>query len=841
MYNAPTDLVAWFRSNTMEDRVNIYLRKRSRSSSGTLLVTFVFGFAIGFFVAYAFVGGSATPVPVPVAPPAVAAFPADQSAAETVPAPEAPQEAPPEPIAEAPAPAAEIWPGRFIMISAPQTMDAAATAFLAEVRPGAVLLRETHMRDPKRTSETIAFIKKAVGFGQAVSDLPLIAIEQEGGKINPLRLESAPAAAELAKARDTEAARLLGQATAEAALPRGIGILLAPVLAVLPKGVKNDAMEGRIFGSDQEVVANMGLALADGITLGGAISVAKYYPGVGIAKNQGTGLQVLDAESPKLAELMYPFWEAATAGLPGILAGHVAVPSLDLLEPDRPASMSPVLIRRILRNDWKYSGVILADDVCSPELAATAAPGKAAVDALAAGCDAVLALDTNFDAVRAVCSTIQEAMDNGALSEEALVESRGRLESWQTQLAGYGVPQDQPSVELASEKDIPAQPAPKPEVVSQQAPAAPMPAEPAPEEPAVPAPAEPAPAEPPASADSGTTAETPSAAAGPDELVEIVHVIQPGEMLSGIAAYYGVKQSDIVEWNNLKTTQIKYGFKLKIYRPASAPPLPPGPVTAPEPEPIPPAEQAAAELPAAEDQSTVAGRPVPSEQPAAADVPAPVPAPPAEQPAAPEQPAPPPAPEQAAVEQPPPTSAPEQAVVEQPPPAPAPEQAAIEQPRPVPAPEQAVVEQPPPVPAPEQAAAKTAGPAEPEAAAETAQPDQSTVLVPNRRKYVVQAGDTLNTISQSLGIDAKLIMAWNGLEKEDVSEGQVLIIFASGAATAPGAVDQEGFYTVCEGDNAYRIAEKFSTAVKTLLEMNQDVKNADLLFVGQRIAVPKRP
>ncbi|HUW59381.1 MAG TPA: glycoside hydrolase family 3 N-terminal domain-containing protein [Candidatus Bathyarchaeia archaeon] len=782
MYNTPTDLVAWFRSNTMEDRVNIYLRKRSRSSSGTLLVTFVFGFAIGFFVAYAFFGGSPKPFPVPAAPP-VAALPAEQPAAEAVPMPESPQEAPPEPIAEAPAPAADIWPGRFIMISAPKTMDDDTAAFLAEVRPGAVLLRETHLRDPKRTLETIISIKKAAGFGQVLSDLPLIAVEQEGGKINPLGLESAPSAAELAKTRDTEAARLLGQATAEAALPRGIGIVLAPVLAVLPKGVKNDAMEGRMFGSDQEMVANMGLALADGISLGGAISVAKYYPGVGIAKNQGTGMQVLDAESPKLAELMYPFWEAATAGLPGILAGHVAVPSLDLLEPDRPASMSPVLIRRILRNDWKYSGVILADDVCSPELAATAAPGKAAVDALAAGCDAVLALDTDFDAVRAVCSTIQEALDNGALSEEALVESRGRLEWWQTQLAGYGVPQDQPSVELASERDIPAEPAPKPEVVSQQAPAAPMPAEPAPEEPDVPAPAEPAPvqpapaepapAEPPASADTETTAETPSVAAGSDELVEIVHVIQPGEMLSGIAASYGVKQSDIVKWNKLKTTQIKYGFKLKIYRPASVPPLPPGPVTAPEPAPG-PAPETAAEQPPPE-----------SEQPAA---------------------------------------------TEQPPPAPEPEQ-------PAPA------KQPSPAPEPEQpAATEKAGPVEPEAAAaEMAQPDQTTVLVPNRRKYVVQAGDTLNSICQSLGIDAKLIMAWNGLENEDVSEGQVLIIFASGAATAPGAVDQEGFYTVCDGDNAYRIAEKFNTDVKTLLEMNKGVKNADLLIVGQRIAVPKRP
>jgi beta-N-acetylhexosaminidase len=764
----------------MEDHVNIYLRKRSRSSSGTLLVTFVLGFAIGFFVAYAVFGGSPQSFFIPAAPPAADA-PAAEQAVEAIPQPASPIEPPPMPIAEAPAPAPEMWPGRFIMIAAPETIDEAAAVFLAEIKPGAVLLRDTHTRDPKRTLETVASIKAAAGFGRAVSDLPLIAIEQEGGKINPLNLETAPAAAELAKSGDTEAARLLGQATAQAALPRGIGIVLAPVLSVIPKGIKNDAMKDRVFGSDQELVANMGLAFADGMALGGAISVAKYYPGVGIAKNQGAGLQVLDAESPKLAELMYPFWEAATAGLPGILAGHVAVPSLDLLQPGRPASMSPVLIRRILRNDWKYNGVILADDACSSELAATAEPGKAAVDALAAGCDAVLALDTDFDAVRAVCAAIQKAIDDQILSREALIESRKRLESWQNQLAGYGVPQDQPSVELDGEKDTPAQPAPEPE--PEQPPAAPGLLEPAPAQPPAPetpvptdtlpeqppAPEPPAPAETPP-ADAAPTQLPPEEPAAPTEsaptppepvapvepappsqtaepdpaadgqLVEIVHIIQPGEMLSRIAASYGVKQSDIVKWNNLKNANIKYGYKLKIYRPVSAPPLTPAPDSPPQSEPAPPPEQ----------------QPTP-------ETPAPEP--------------------------------------------PAPETPATEQPQP--------------------------------ADADADQPDQTTGLLANRRKYEVKPGDTLGSIAQTLGIDPKLIMAWNGLENENVTEGQMLIVFASGAAAAPAA-DQEGSYTVCEGDNAYRVAKKFNADVNTLLKMNPHIKNADLLVVGQRIAVPKK-
>ena len=762
--------------------MNVYLRKKRRSSSGTLFVTFLLGAAIGFSVAYAIFANKPAPSPPrPVAP--VPEPEAPEPPAEPAPQPPAPvpedtsAQAEPEPVEE-PAPAEKFWPGRLLVIAAPDVIDNAAAEFLAEIRPGGVLLRETQIsEDPEQTRRFVSQIKQAAGFGRALADLPLIAVEQEGGQMNPLRLDPAPSAPELASTADTEAALELGRAAAKAAIDRGISVVLAPMLAVLPQGVKNDAMAGRVFGADQELVANMGLAYADGLSLGGVISVAKYYPGVGIARRVGTNLQLLDAESPKLAELMYPFWEAATANLPGMLAGHVAVPSLDLYDSERPASMSPVLIRNILRDDWRYGGVILADNVCSEELASTVSPPKAAVGALRAGCDAVLVLDKNPDAVREVCEGLRQAIETGVLSQDALEESCKRLDAWQAQLAGYSVPADQPPVELPGEQDVtPEPPADKPEEA--QAPGEPVapvepvtppqpeqrqpqppaaetePLEPEPSEPVESEPVEPespeveapppseqpepievvAPPQPPESLPEETQPApdretSPEPAAG-EETIEIVHHIKKGEMLSGIAVYYGVKQDDIVKWNNLKSKNIKYGFDLKIYRPASAPPLPPPPTQS--------------------DSQT----------------------------------------------------------------------------------EQA----PPSEPPPDQTEDTAENPAP-----ESDSGQEASVLLANRKKYVVKAGDTLKTIGRKLEIDPKIIRAWNGLESDDVSEGQVLVIFASGADAAPAAKGENGFYVVKEGDNAYRIAEAFGTDLKTLLEMNKDIKNPNLIIVGQRLAVPKKP
>jgi len=444
--------------------VAIYVRKQLRSPSVLLVVNFVLGAAIGVAIGlstgYALWGGGTTPDGETPAEVAGRTGP-EPVAGEGGPSPTQPE---PEvlPVAEAkPAPdvvPAAVWPGRFLFVAVAGTdVDDETAALLAEVRPGGVALGDGNLTDATQTARLVGQIKQAAGMGLDASDLPLVAIDHEGGPINSLAVDHAPSAAELGLGGHPEAARSAGRACAEAAVAQGVGIVLAPVLNVHAPDVAETDLGPRLFGGDQELVAVMGLAFADGVMDGGAIPVAKYFPGIGAAKpGSGADLMVLEAELPRLAELMYPFSEAAGQGVPGIMVGTVTVPTLDALEPTRPASLSPVLVRRVLREHWQYGGVALADDVAFNPVTQALPEEGAVVEALAAGCDAVMFLDPDHTRIRAACDAIQNALEAGGLRQEQLAESAARLEAWRARLAK--APLAPPSVEEPPQKPAETEP-----------------------------------------------------------------------------------------------------------------------------------------------------------------------------------------------------------------------------------------------------------------------------------------------------------------------------------------------------------------------------------------------
>jgi beta-N-acetylhexosaminidase len=82
-----------------------------------------------------------------------------------------------------------------------------------------------------------------------------------------------------------------------------------------------------------------------------------------------------------------PFKAAIEAGVAFIMTAHVRVTSIDEV---RPATMSPQIVRRILREELGFGGVIVSDDLGMKAIADNYTPGEAVVAAVAAGCDAVL-------------------------------------------------------------------------------------------------------------------------------------------------------------------------------------------------------------------------------------------------------------------------------------------------------------------------------------------------------------------------------------------------------------------------------------------------------------------
>jgi beta-N-acetylhexosaminidase len=516
-------------------------------------VAFIFGILIGFTACYAiFPPYGADPGPVDVAslPPDEPA-PAQEPPEEPTPPPVT--EAPPEPVEPAesetpPEPGSELamledpWAARHLFVAIKGTkLDDATRDLLAELKPGGVVLISENITNKVQTIGFIKSIKDAVGLGKEIDSLPLIAVAQEGGEQNPLRLSDAPSAARVGERRDIEYARAVGMSYADSCADRGIGVLLAPSLDVYAPDAP-EAIRVRTLDADYQTVRSLGLAFAQGVTQGGVIPVAKHFPGIGAATGDGREtLAVLPSEVP-LEEVVFPFNEVVTRGGPGILVGHVAVPAFDTESPNRPASLSPKMLSELVRGTWNYSGVIIADNLAAPAITQTIPVEEAAVQAFAAGCDAALLLDPSFDTIRAVVKAIDDAVNAGVLNRAALGDSKVRLDAWQQWLR-------KPSPSLIGE--IP--PLPPVQVAGET-----------------------------------VTPPTPTAPLEPAR----THTVVSGDTLFGVAQTYGVTIQQLQEWNNMKGTTLRIGQSIIVStaaqtpEPAMAPPVPEETQVVPDESPV---------------------------------------------------------------------------------------------------------------------------------------------------------------------------------------------------------------------------------------------------------------
>ena len=126
----------------------------------------------------------------------------------------------------------DYWAGRHLIVTVNgQWLAASAGQMLKELRPGAVLLTESNLGSRAQTFALVREIKRAVGIGEGLGDLPLIAAQQEGGPYNLLAVENAPSAQVIGQSGDPELARRLGRGHAWSGAPV---VLLAALLMVLP-------------------------------------------------------------------------------------------------------------------------------------------------------------------------------------------------------------------------------------------------------------------------------------------------------------------------------------------------------------------------------------------------------------------------------------------------------------------------------------------------------------------------------------------------------------------------------------------------------------------------------
>lgn len=221
--------------------------------------------------------------------------------------------------------------------------------------------------------------------------LPIL-IDQEGGRVARMKSPEWPdfpsgaafdALYERAPASAIEAARLNAMALASMLSEVGITVDCLPLLDVRQPGA-SDVIGDRALGSEPMRVAALGRAILSGLQDGGVVGIVKHIPGHGRATlDSHKALPVVTARDRDLQTDLAPFAALRDAAM--AMTCHVVFSAWD---PDRPATLSPIVIDSVIRQRIGFHGLLITDDLDMNALAGKV-PSRA-VAAIAAGCDIAL-------------------------------------------------------------------------------------------------------------------------------------------------------------------------------------------------------------------------------------------------------------------------------------------------------------------------------------------------------------------------------------------------------------------------------------------------------------------
>jgi beta-N-acetylhexosaminidase len=257
-----------------------------------------------------------------------------------------------------------------------------------------------------------------------------VAVDEETGDVTRLEAGSGstrPGAYALGTIDDADLTGAIAEDLGQALREVGVTLNYAPVADVNCDS-RNPVIGVRSFGSDPELVARHTEAWIRGQQRAGVAACAKHFPGHGnTTTDSHWETPVIAASRAELAAReLRPFRAAIAAGVRAVMTGHLAVPALD---PELPASLSRAVQTRLLREELGFTGLIVTDGIEMRGASSRYGLAGAAVRALAAGADAVCVGGEHADEATATLlrDSIVDAVVDGELSEERLVEAAGRL------------------------------------------------------------------------------------------------------------------------------------------------------------------------------------------------------------------------------------------------------------------------------------------------------------------------------------------------------------------------------------------------------------------------------
>jgi beta-N-acetylhexosaminidase len=318
-------------------------------------------------------------------------------------------------------------------------LDAAAAEAIAARAAGVTLYRHLNVQGaPEVRALTDALQAAAARLHRPTM---LVGADHETGQLHALAEDATPfpGAMALGAVGDEGLTERVGVAIGTELRALGVNVAYAPVcdLATNPG---NPVVGIRSFGADPVAVGRHAASMVRGLQSAGVAATAKHFPGHGDpGSDSHHGLPVIERTADELREReLEPFAAAIDAGARLTMAGHLAVPAVTGRR-DVAATLSPQLLRTLLRGDLGFGGVTVSDALDMGGIAGGDGTGVDVATVLDAGTDLLLCGPDQAARVR-VEVALDAAIAAGrgrSRDAEAAIARINDLRAW---LAGFGTP-----------------------------------------------------------------------------------------------------------------------------------------------------------------------------------------------------------------------------------------------------------------------------------------------------------------------------------------------------------------------------------------------------------------
>lgn len=274
--------------------------------------------------------------------------------------------------------------GEFLVMGVPETLDRDTIGLIKAVQPAGFILFGRNIKTARQLRGLTDDLRKLV------EHEPFMMLDQEGGRVSrlaPLLNVRPVSPGDLRRRGDKSLIRRQGALTARLMKLFGFNVNLAPVLDIEIKEDKH--LKDRPFGTTPEEATVNAAEFIKGMHRHGMLSCGKHFPGYTAATvDPHMHLPLIERTTDELNAMEWIPFRKLSGKLDMIMTAHAKNPILD--PSGKPASLSPLMVRNVLRDQWHYEGCSITDDIDMGAIRNHYGTVEAAVMAFEAGNDIVL-------------------------------------------------------------------------------------------------------------------------------------------------------------------------------------------------------------------------------------------------------------------------------------------------------------------------------------------------------------------------------------------------------------------------------------------------------------------